>query len=205
MFSLCFSRLVLNWSSEVELWCLREATKEGKHDQMTDRVNGSIDKHWSRGATLFAQKQMEKAVETSYRLKSCSGPPGTHWFYLWERGGLSWHSSPITDSQRNPSAKTLNAPIHLSDMCAEMCSEFNSSINQWLSSTDEWVFGCHGQAAGFQQRCSSMKLQHSFVSRENAWLNTVLFRCVMLGCSFNRSVCRSKRWKSTQQVWKKST
>jgi len=52
---------------------------------------------------------------------------------LW----FSWHSSPITDSQRNSSAKTLNAPIHLSDMRADMCSAFNSSINQLLSSTDE--------------------------------------------------------------------
>lgn len=50
----------------------------------------------------------------------------------WRGLRLSWHSSPITDSQRNLSAKTLNAAIHLRDICAEMCSAFNSSVNQLL-------------------------------------------------------------------------
>lgn len=145
---LVLSRLL--WFSDEELWRLGEANKEGEHDQMTDRVNSSIDKHWRRCATLFAQKPdgescwnliraeiMFRATRDTSFLSAWAGG----WCGLW----LSWHSSPITDSQRNPSAKTLNAPIHLSDMRAEMCSAFNSSINQLLSSTDEWDFGCHEQ------------------------------------------------------------
>lgn len=84
---------------------------------------------------------MEKAVETSYGLKSCSGPPGTHRFYLRGRG-VVWALAFLAflahyRLTEEPSAKTLNVPIHLGNMRAEMCSAFNSSINQLLSSTNE--------------------------------------------------------------------
>lgn len=94
-----------------------------------------IDKHWRRERnTVCAEARWRELLKPHTGWNHVPGHQG-HIVFICEGGEwrglrLSWHSSPITDSQRNLSAKTLNAAIHLSDICAEMCSAFNSSVNQ---------------------------------------------------------------------------
>ncbi len=110
---------------------------------MTDRVNGSIDKHWSRGATLFAQKPDGESCWNLIRAEIMFWATRDT-SVLSARGGGQAFLAFLAHYRltEEPICQDLKRSIHLSDMCAEMCSAFNSSINQWLSSTDQWVFGC---------------------------------------------------------------
>ncbi len=96
--------------------------------------------------------------------------------------------------------------------CRDVFS-INSSINQWLSSTDEWVFGCHGQAmqkytnSWFPREVYFNEITAFFYIKRERLTEHCLVSLCHACCNFNRSVCPAAKGGNqldvSQKVWKR--